>query len=635
MDRSRLHFSLLTQFTLLSLILTAAIAIALAYVLRQKLVENVLEQVATIAGEQADRIIAPYLTAKDFAGLPPDRVAALDARIRDEVIGEQIVRVKIWNSQGVLIYSDDRAWVGKKFPVSDELHHALAGNLAMDVSALDKPENESESDFGGQRLFEIYVPIRLNSSQILGAYEIYHELGVVQARIDDLSWLVYSRVALGVVILYLSLYLLIRGASHELVRRSAENARLFAQEQTRRQELTALYDLSRTLSNSDDFDPILEVIVRSAVETIQVSFARIALLDGDELIVRAGHPIRVLEHDLQIGRREPVAALPFVRSVLARNEPLILSPGSSDLNADERGALSLDLVKTLCLVPLRVSDHCLGLLMLGEIRNAMREPFTPEKIRLAQSIGDQAAGALHRASLHEQTVRDAGALALAYDATIEGWSRALDLRDRETEGHTLRVTEMTERLARAMGTSEVELVHLRRGALLHDIGKMAIPDSILLKPGPLTDDEWAIMRQHPVYAYNLLSPIAYLRPALDIPYCHHEKWDGTGYPRGLKRDEIPLAARIFAVGDVWDALLSHRPYRYAWPEEQVLEHIHSLSGTHFDPQMVELFLNVVHLERSSSQSDRSPINLSIIPFPQGLELQPHPQSYSTSPQPTA
>jgi putative nucleotidyltransferase with HDIG domain len=172
--------------------------------------------------------------------------------------------------------------------------------------------------------------------------------------------------------------------------------------------------------------------------------------------------------------------------------------------------------------------------------------------------------------------------------------RALDLRDKETEGHTQRVTELTLKLARAAGMTEEELVHVRRGALLHDIGKMGVPDHILLKPGKLTDEEWVEMRKHPVFAYELLSPIAYLRPALDIPYCHHEKWDGTGYPRGLKGEQIPLAARLFAVADVWDALRSDRPYRQSWPKEKVIEHIKSLSGTHLDPKSVELFLSMMH-----------------------------------------
>lgn len=182
----------------------------------------------------------------------------------------------------------------------------------------------------------------------------------------------------------------------------------------------------------------------------------------------------------------------------------------------------------------------------------------------------------------------------AYDATIEGWSRVLDLRDKETEGHTQRVTEMTVRLARALGVSEEEIIHIRRGSLLHDIGKMAIPDSILQKPGPLTEEEWVEMRRHPEYAYQMLYPIAYLRPALDIPYCHHEHWDGTGYPRGLAAEQIPLAARIFAIVDVWDALLSNRPYRKGSTEESVLEYVRKHAGLYFDPSLVQSFLELFH-----------------------------------------
>lgn len=184
-------------------------------------------------------------------------------------------------------------------------------------------------------------------------------------------------------------------------------------------------------------------------------------------------------------------------------------------------------------------------------------------------------------------------LGQAYDETLVGWALALELRDKETQGHSQRVTDLTMQLAKVVGISDDELVQVRRGALLHDIGKMAISDQILLKPGKLTEDEQALMRKHPVYAYQMLFNIAYLRPALDIPYCHHERWDGTGYPRGLKGEEIPLAARIFAVVDVWDAVTSDRPYRLAWPKEQAIEHIRAQSGRHFDPQIVELFLELV------------------------------------------
>ena len=181
----------------------------------------------------------------------------------------------------------------------------------------------------------------------------------------------------------------------------------------------------------------------------------------------------------------------------------------------------------------------------------------------------------------------------AYDRTIEGWSFVMDLRDKETEGHSRRVTDVTVLMAEALGLSGEDIDNVRRGALLHDIGKMGIPDSVLLKPGPLTDDEWKVMRMHPVYAYEILSQIDYLKAAVNIPWCHHEKWDGTGYPRGLKGEDIPLAARMFSIVDVWDALRSDRPYRKGWSEEKVFDHLQSLAGTHFEPELVELFFQVM------------------------------------------
>jgi PAS domain S-box-containing protein len=198
-----------------------------------------------------------------------------------------------------------------------------------------------------------------------------------------------------------------------------------------------------------------------------------------------------------------------------------------------------------------------------------------------------------RKHAEEQIRRSKEELSIAYDATLEGWVKALDLRDKETEGHSLRVTDMTVQLAMSLGIQGEELEHIRRGALLHDVGKLGIPDSILLKPGPLTDEEWAIMRKHPVYAYEWLSPIDYLRPSLDIPYCHHERWDGSGYPRKLQGEEIPLSARMFMLADVWDALSSDRPYRTAWSSDKVCQYILSLKGTHFDPRLVELFLTLI------------------------------------------
>jgi len=215
-----------------------------------------------------------------------------------------------------------------------------------------------------------------------------------------------------------------------------------------------------------------------------------------------------------------------------------------------------------------------------------------EWMEYLETVATQAAIAISDAMLFESLQRSNVELSLAYDTTIEGWSRAMDLRDRGTEGHSQRVAEITVDIARKMGVKDKDLIHIRRGALLHDMGKMGIPDSILLKPDKLTDDEWEVMRRHTNLAYDMLSPIEHLRPALDIPYFHHEKWDGTGYPKGLKAEGIPLGARIFAVVDIWDALISDRPYRSAWSIEKAIEYIKSISGTHLDPDVVEVFMSL-------------------------------------------
>jgi PAS domain S-box-containing protein len=263
---------------------------------------------------------------------------------------------------------------------------------------------------------------------------------------------------------------------------------------------------------------------------------------------------------------------------------------SNDLKNDPRYLETSPGLHSGLYVPIKISERVIGVI---SVESEQAQAFSDSDERLAITLAAQAAVAIDKALLLRDLKRSNLELSLAYDATIEGWSGALDLRDKETEGHSQRVTEIALRLAESMGIHGEELVHIRHGALLHDIGKMGVPDQILFKPGKLDDEEWKVMRKHPEFAYKLLSPIAYLKPALDIPYCHHEKWDGTGYPRGLKGKEIPLAARLFAVVDVWDALRSDRPYRPAWTEDKVLAHILGESGTHFDPRVVDAFLKAM------------------------------------------
>jgi PAS domain S-box-containing protein len=227
---------------------------------------------------------------------------------------------------------------------------------------------------------------------------------------------------------------------------------------------------------------------------------------------------------------------------------------------------------------------------------------TDQSFRIGSIISD-----ITERKIAEERLRDsAQQLALAYDATLQGWSLALELRERETAGHSQRVVSRTVTLAQRLNIAESQLEHIRRGALLHDIGKMAIPDQILLKNGPLSPEEWAIMRQHPLFAYRLLQSIPYLRPALEIPYSHHERWDGSGYPEGLKGEEIPLSARIFAVVDVWDALTSERPYKPAWGAEATRQFLLDNAGKLFDPKVVQEYLQMLDEENQENSAGQSP-----------------------------
>jgi len=243
-------------------------------------------------------------------------------------------------------------------------------------------------------------------------------------------------------------------------------------------------------------------------------------------------------------------------------------------------------------VPLITKGETIGALLVGSAHI-----LSDNEIRLLKTIGDMTASAIHRSDLYEQTSLQAYELKQAYDATLEGWAHALELRDKETQGHSLRIANMTIKLAKHMGYKPEDLENVRRGALLHDIGKMGVPDTVLLKPGSLTEDEWTLMRKHPEYAREMLIDLPYFKDAIDIPYCHHEWWDGSGYPRGLKSTEIPLVARIFAIVDSWDALISDRPYRKAWSKRDALSHIIDQSGNHFDPDVVNAFVQMLREEK--------------------------------------
>lgn len=377
----------------------------------------------------------------------------------------------------------------------------------------------------------------------------------------------------------------------EIGANAIQRATLHEETQRRLQRLDALHKIDLSITASLDLDIILSVFLDHVTNQLDIDAAAILQFNrhSQTLYYAADRGFRgngLREVRLQLGD--------WFAGQVALEQYLVAIPDIAEKEDYLADALSLALRSenfvTYYGVPLIAKGEVKGVLELFH-RTALNPD--PEWTDFLETLAGQAAIALDNAALFDDLQRSNLELSRAYDTTLEGWSRALDLRDRETEGHTRRVTDLTLQLAELLGMEGEQLEHLRRGALLHDIGKMGVPDRILNKPGPLDEDEWQVMKQHPTLAYELLSPIDYLRPALDIPYCHHEKWDGTGYPRGLKGEQIPLPARIFAVVDVWDALCSERPYRKAWIEEKAIEYIREQSGQHFDPLVVEEFLKII------------------------------------------
>lgn len=366
--------------------------------------------------------------------------------------------------------------------------------------------------------------------------------------------------------------------------RNAEN-----QIQQQVQRLAALREVDEAITSSIDLSRTLEIILDQVTRQLNVDAACVLLYNPhtDQLEYATGRGFYTsLMSAIRLKRGQGFAWRAFISK-----KPVYVP----DMTGVSNDLMNTAILETEGLVafyglPLDVKGEIKGIL---ELFHRSELPITPDWMNFAESIGRQAAIAIDNASLFADLQIANRDLTQAYDDTIRGWAIALELRDGETEGHSQRVTAMTERLAKAMGVPDELMKHLRRGALLHDIGKMAIPDAILFKPGPLTREEREIMRRHPVYAYDLLASIDFLRPAMDIPYSHHERWNGTGYPLGLIGDQIPLAARIFAVVDVWDALSSDRPYRKAWPAEDIITYLLEQSGKQFDPEVVSTFIHLL------------------------------------------
>ena len=373
---------------------------------------------------------------------------------------------------------------------------------------------------------------------------------------------------------------------------SLHRASLHEEMEQRVQHLTALRTIDRAITSSLDLHLTMNVLLDQLMGQRGVDAADILLLDPYtyQLNFRAGRGFRgrVIE-----GSRHRTSESLAGQVVMERRILSIQKLEEHPLSNKQKDMLLAEGFHTYLGLPLISKGEVLGVL---EIMRRVPRDFDQDWLDFVEALAGQVAIAINNAEMYEKLQRTYDEVIKALDDTLDGWSRALDTRNLANSGHSQRVVWWTLALGRALGVPDSELIHLRRGARLHDIGKLALPDSILKKPGPLTEEERTLMRKHPVYAFEWLSPIFYLQPALDIPYCHHEAWDGSGYPRGLKGHEIPLPGRIFAIVDAWDSLRSDRPFRKAWPREKALEYIREMSGKLYDPEIVSIFLQLVDSE---------------------------------------
>lgn len=374
---------------------------------------------------------------------------------------------------------------------------------------------------------------------------------------------------------------------------SLENSQLYQHQHRQLAFLESLHQIDLAISGSMNLNVTLDVIARQVISQLKVDALSILVLDMPTLML---DPIAMIGFSVPVNRNIGLRFGEGLGGKAAQQGKIVHMTCEGD-NCDD--CIRMDVFKSEGFH----SYYGIPLMSKGQVKGVLelfhRRAFVPDSqwISFAETVATQAAIAIDNAQLLKELERSNMDLSLAYDATLEGWAKALELRDHETVGHSRRVVKMAMELSKKLGFEGADLVHIRRGALLHDIGKMGVPDSILQKAGPLDDDEWEIMRQHPVYAYEWLRSTKYLQPALDIPHFHHEKWDGSGYPEGLKGEEIPMPARIFAIIDVWDALRSDRPYRKAWSEEKAVSFIKEQKGNHFDPQVVDAFLEMVQDNR--------------------------------------
>lgn len=454
-------------------------------------------------------------------------------------------------------------------------------NQDIDVHPSFKSMWEKEIEILNKLNANLFVPMKI-AGDLIGFIALGPKKSEQFFSTEDKQILLTLSDQTGVAVQNAQLY---TTAQSELIQRRETEKRL----QLQLKRLSALQNINVAITTNIDLQIPLYLLLEQVTEELGVDAADVLLYDdeGEELIFVAGRGFQTdaLKYTkLEVG--EGLAGTAAEKKEIVHINNL----QDQDTSLKESPQFKNEGFVSYFGVPLISKRKVMGVLELFH-----RSPLNPEKewLNFLDTLTSETAIAVDNALLFRNLEKTNMDLAVAYETTLEGWAKTLELRDRETEGHSQRVMELTLRLAHKLGVEDDGLVHLQRGAILHDIGKMGVPDSILLKDGPLDNEEWEIMKKHPVFAHEMLSNIPFLKEAVDIPYGHHEKWDGSGYPQGLTGEEIPLSARIFAIVDVWDALRSDRPYRKAWSDKDALKYIYEESGKHFDPNVVRAFLEMI------------------------------------------
>jgi GAF domain-containing protein len=464
---------------------------------------------------------------------------------------EPYVRIRLQENNPVILYlnSYNKILLKKELDVLPHFR-ALWAQERSDLAQIDA---------------ELFIPLKVKN-ELVGIFLVGQKQSETSYSLDELMTL---------------------GTLANQIAVAIENARLYTIEQDRREELGKLYNMSRQLVASDDTEAMMKTIAKFATESINVTYSRILTKDDTGIFTcRAAYPARNLNPIIEVNQIQFLTAQPFFKIPFDKGNPIVIENSDPFISDEIRKILFLDFATSVCLYPLKVVDEFVGLLLLSEERKTTREPFDANKLQLISLVADQAASAIRRASLHEQ-------LEANYMQTVIALANAVDARDKYTEDHSMRMEKYVEDISLDFGFTEDQIQTMRWSARLHDIGKIGIPDGILSKPGALDTIEWVEMRKHPVIGYNILAPIKKMSKVGPIILAHHEKFDGTGYPNGLKGEDIPLGARILTVVDSYIAMTDNRIYRKSRTHEEAIHELISCSGTQFDPKVVNIFLDLL------------------------------------------